>query len=126
MAPRPALPVNAGLDLNRISEANASNCSVIERVILITIRYGKRPHCSQLINCEKETPCRIELSYLLLQPQSLASRLFRLMPWRIGAAPVRAVLASEAITAALIAEVMRAAAWELVSALAPLPWARQS
>jgi hypothetical protein len=48
------------------------------------------------------------------------------MPWRIGAAPVRAALASEAITAALIAEVMRAAAWELVSALAPLPWARQS
>jgi hypothetical protein len=112
--------------LNRISEANASNCIVIERVILITIRYGKRTSLLPLINCEKETPCRIELSFPLLQPQSLASRVFRPMPWRIGAAPVRAVFASEAITAAPITEVMRAAVWVSALASAPLPWAQQS
>jgi hypothetical protein len=40
------------------------------------------------------------------------------MPWRTGAASVRAVFASEAITAASIAEAMRVAVWAWVSALA--------
>jgi hypothetical protein len=94
--------------------------SSLERAILTSIRLGMGLHCRQLIDPRKETPCRIEPSFPLPRLPSLASRVFRLMPWRIEAQVAWAALMwAASIAAAAIAEAMRAVA--LGWALAPLP-----
>jgi hypothetical protein len=64
---------------------------------------------------EGKSPCRIEPSFQLLRLPSLASHVFRLMPWRIEPYTAGAVFMSAAsIAVSLIAEPMCAVAWASV------------
>jgi hypothetical protein len=79
---------------------------------------------SLIINRRKVIPCRIEPLFLLQRLPSLASHVFRLMPWHIEADTAAAAFITAAPITAHIVEAMRTVAspWALVL----LPSAQQS